>query len=261
MSTQARKTALVTGAGAGIGHATALKLLRAGWRVGAYDIDTSGLADLHERYDDHVVTGPLDVRDAEAWSAALDSLTAESQGQLNLLVNNAGILQSGLFTEIPLAAQQRTVEVNVIGTLNGCYSAYPYLRVTPDARVINLASASAMYGQPELATYSATKFAVRGLTEALDIEWAHDDITVSALWPLFVATAMTTDMDTASTRSLGIRLTADDVATDVLHLAEAKPGRLRSPHHAVGRQATALMALSSVAPTRVMRLINKRIAG
>ncbi len=253
------RTVLVTGAAAGIGRAVAERFHAAGCLVGAYDVDEAGLASLAGRLPG-LVTGRLDVRDADAWRRCLADLTARSGGRLDVLVNNAGLLRSGPFAQIPLEAQQRIVEVNVAGVLNGCHVAHPYLRDTPGAHVVNLASASAIYGQPELATYSATKFAVRGLTEALDLEWAGDDITVRALWPLFVSTAMTDGMDTGAVRSMGIRLTADDVAREVVDLVG--PHRLpQSVHRAVGRQAKVLMAASAMAPSWALRLVNSRLTG
>lgn len=264
------RTVLITGAAGGIGAATVRRFLEAGWRVGAYDVTTAGLEQLSEHAGGHtgdpelLVTGALDVTDPEQWARALAELTGRSGGRLDVLVNNAGILVGGRFAELPLDQQRRQVEVNVLGAVNGCHTAYPYLRDTPGARVINLASASAIYGQAELATYSATKFAVRGLTEALDLEWAEDDISLSAVWPLFVATGMTAHLDIGSTRSLGIRLSAEDVADVVYDEATRRRGPLGvlgSVHRAVGRPAIAMLTSSQLAPSSVLRVINRRIGG
>ncbi len=254
-----RSTVLITGAAAGIGRAAVLRFARAGFTVGAFDIDEAGLASLADEAGGQVHVGHLDVTDADAWRAALDGFADLTGGRLDVLVNNAGVLASGRFETIDLARQQRMVQINVGGVLNGCHTAFPYLRDTPGARVINLASASAIYGQPELATYSATKFAVRGLTEALDLEWREHDITVRALWPLFVATAMTDGMHTRSTDTLGIKLTADDVADDVFVTATS-PLRFAGVHRAVGLQAKALFAAAQVTPGRLLREVNRFLA-
>ena len=255
---------MVTGAAAGIGRATAERFHAAGFWVGAYDVDEAGLATLAaELGPERLVTGRLDVTDAAGWRSALEGLTAESGGVLDVLVNNAGVLASGPFEEIDLDRQQRMVAINVGGVLNGCHTAYPFLTGADDARIVNLCSASAIYGQAELATYSATKFAVRGLTEALDLEWGPRGIRLVALWPLFVATGMVDGMDIGSTRSLGVRLTADDVAAAVVAAATDVP-RLPLPHgvhRPVGAQARALFATAQLAPSWALRLVNRRVTG
>jgi short-subunit dehydrogenase len=207
------------------------------------------------------VVDTLDIQDADAWTTRLGELAEVTGGRLDVLINNAGILSSGHFAEIPLKEQRTIIDVNVGGTMSGCHAAYPYLRATPNAQVINLCSASAIYGQAELAAYSASKFAIRGLTEALELEWAKDDIRVCAVWPLFVATAMVDGLDTGSTRTLGVSLTADDVAESILKAAESRPRLPHGPHYAVGRQAQALMAIANFVPSRVLREINRRATG
>ncbi|WP_418002226.1 SDR family oxidoreductase [Mycobacterium sp. PDNC021] len=255
------KTVAITGATAGIGRATALRLDRAGYRVAAYGRNPTALDDLRAELGPDAVVASLDVQDADAWTARLTELAEVTGGRLDVLINNAGILSSGNFVDLPLAEQRNIVDVNVGGTMNGCYLAYPYLRSTAGAQVINLCSASAIYGQAELAAYSASKFAIRGLTEALELEWADDDVKVSAVWPLFVATDMVAGVDTSSTRALGVSLTADDVADSILKTIESRPRLPHGPHHAVGLQARALMAVADFVPSWVLREVNRRATG
>jgi NAD(P)-dependent dehydrogenase (short-subunit alcohol dehydrogenase family) len=251
-------TVFITGAAAGIGRATALTFARRGYRVGAYDVDLAGLESLREEIGGDVVTGRLDVTDPDGWADQLAAFTGGSR-RLDVLVNNAGILRSGPFQEIPLGVQRRIVDVNVGGVLTGLHTAFPYLRDTPGARAVNLCSASALYGQPELATYSATKFAVRGLTEALELEWKRFDIRVLAMWPLFVQTAMVDGVETGATKSLGVHLSADDVA-DAIYSA-THPTRNWPPkvHYPVGGQTKVFAALAQVAPNVVQRFLNKSL--
>ena len=97
------------------------------------------------------------------------------------------------------------------------HAAFAYLKATPQAQVINMGSASGLYGVPHLASYSASKFAVRGLTEALDLEWAKHGIRVGDLMPPFVSTPMLNNQrfQAPVLRRLGVKLEADAVAQAV----------------------------------------------
>lgn len=254
----------ISGAAAGIGKATALKFLQQGWRVGAYDIDASALSQLavQANAEQRLITGILDVTSASSWQQALTDFTQHTEGQLNLLFNNAGLLCSGAFTDIPLEVQQRLLDVNVQGVMLGCYLAQPYLHAAAqaqpyNARVINMSSASAIYGQPSLATYATSKFAVRGLTEALELEWQPLGIQVMDIMPLFVNTSMVTDMQANSIARLGVRLNAEHVADTVFKLSHYRGRRVHWP---VGRQATMMLMLSQFSPSWLTRLSNKWIA-
>ncbi|GGR41993.1 NAD(P)-dependent dehydrogenase (short-subunit alcohol dehydrogenase family) [Nocardioides luteus] len=255
------RSVLITGAAAGIGRATALRFAREGWLVGAFDIDVDGLASLAtavEPLPGTLVTGTLDVRDATSWQTALDGFAAETGGSLDVLVNNAGIIQIGSFSDLPLERQQAVVDVNVKGVVNGCHLARPYLQ--PGSHVVNLASASAIYGQPGMAIYSATKFAVRGLSEALDLEWSREGITVTALWPLFADTSMVWGHDFPALRRLKVSLTPDDVAESVYAAATSGHGLLGGIHRGVGTKARTLLALSGVTPSWANRMLNRLIS-
>ncbi len=252
----------ISGAAAGIGRATAVTFARRGYRVGAYDVDLAGLATLREQITAEggdVAIGSLDVTDADDWAQQLAAFTGPAR-RLDILVNNAGVLSSGRFEEIGLATQRRMVDVNVYGTMAGLHTAFPYLRETAGAQVVNLCSASAIYGQPELAVYSSTTFAVRGLTEALELEWRRHDIRVIAMWPLFVATAMVDGLQTGSTKSLGVHLTADDVAGEIFAATHPNRTWLAKVHYPVGRQTKVFAGLAQVSPNWIQRLLNKSVS-
>lgn len=254
-----RRCAFITGAGNGIGLATARLLARRGWFVGIADVNAEALAAAAaELGAANAWPCRLDVTSPEEWGGALAGFYQRT-GRLDLLVNNAGILISGPFESNPLARHHALVDVNVKGVLNGCYLAKPYLARTPASRVINLSSASAVYGQASLATYSATKFAVRGLTEALNIEWQADGIRVMDVMPLFVRTAMVRDMDANSVRRLGVRLTPEDVARVIAKAAEYRGG-LGKVHWPVGWMARLVHGMSGMAPDSISRFIAHRIA-
>ncbi|WP_067570293.1 SDR family oxidoreductase [Nocardia acidivorans] len=250
-----RPAVLITGAAAGIGRAIAATFAARGWTVGLYDIDADAAEHTAREIGGHTVAGAFDVTDAAGWERALAEFFAVT-GRLDLLVNNAGILYSGAFGDIALDRQHRLVDVNIKGVLNGCHTALPYLRRTPGSQVINLASASALYGQPGLATYGATKAAVRSLTEALDLEWRHYGIPVRDLLPLFVATDMMTEVakGSKSATTLGVRLSPDDVANAVWHTATHRRS-IRSSHVLVGVQTKITAAATQLSPAWLNRLV------
>lgn len=258
----APKSIFVTGAARGIGLAIVRRFGAAGYNVGAVDVDEAELANVKTEAVQHgwsVLTSPMDVTDFDAWQRTMGAFVGTTGGRLDILVNNAGVLAAGNFVDIAPQRHTQIVDVNVTGVIFGCHAAFEYLRDTAGARVLNLCSASAMYGQPQLASYSATKFAVRGLTEGLDLEWCGHDITVSALWPLFVDTAMLTGVHTGTTESLGIHLTPDDIA-DAAWRSLHRRSRLPKVHYPVGRQTKLAYYFSQVSPTWMTRLVNQRLS-
>ena len=258
---EGRPAIFVTGAASGIGRACAEVFARRGWFVGLYDVDADGAEAVAATLGKgNAVAGALDVSDADAWQRALAEFWMHSGERLDLLFNNAGILATGPFETVSLERHDAMLAVNVLGMINGCHSAFRYLQRTPGARVINMASATAIYGQPELVTYSATKFAVRGFTEGLDLEWSRLGIRVSDIWPSFVKTSMAQNFDhIASAKSLGIRLTPADVASAVWACATAKPW-IHKTHWTVGRQAWILALATRFAPPALSRQVVRYLA-
>lgn len=254
-----RKAIFITGAGQGIGKAVAERYARAGWFVGLYDINLDAVQTLRAQLGhEHSHALRLDVTDPAQWAQALDAFWEAAGQRLDVLLNNAGIAVSGPFQDIPLAAHHQIVDVNLKGVINGCHAGFSYLRKTPGAALINLASASAIYGAADLASYSATKFAVRGLTEALDLEWRELGVRVCDVWPLFVQTRMVEGLDLASLKSLGARLTAEDVAEVVW---KAGSGRSRRVHWKVGAQTHAIYNATCYLPDRLHRAVTAKLSG
>ena len=196
------------------------------------------LADEIDALGAKVVTGHLDVTDPDETAQRVSEFAEAAGDRLDVMINNAGIMKTGPFEEIAVSAHLKEIDINTKGVVNGLHAAFPYLKDTPNSVVVNLASASAIYGQPELANYSATKFFVRGITEALDIEWGSYGIRVIAVWPLYVKTAMTHNIKTGTTESLGIRLTAQDVADAILRRGRAVLSASHDPPGALSRRRT-----------------------
>lgn len=184
-----RKSIFVTGAASGIGAETARFFAKRGWFTGLYDLNEQGVAEVAD-----VIGGEnchyaaLDVRDRDQWASAMAGFSAATDGQMHVLFNNAGVGRYGWFEDVPPEDSDWMVDVNVKGVINGIYAALPLLKATSGARIINTASTAGVIGSPQLAIYSATKFAVRGLTEALDVEFRDLDIRVVSLMPWFIET-------------------------------------------------------------------------
>ena len=156
---------LITGAASGIGRATARLFHEKGWTVGLLDIAPQPLEELSAELGG-LWYQALDVTDLAAVEGALADFCGRHDGQLRLLFNCAGLLRFGHFEAIDMAEHARILAVNVLGLVQMTHAAFPYLKATADAQVINMGSASGLYGTPHMASYSSSKFAVRGLPRA-----------------------------------------------------------------------------------------------
>ncbi|MES2127931.1 MAG: SDR family oxidoreductase [Pseudomonadota bacterium] len=186
-----RSSIFITGAASGIGRETALLFAQRGWFVGIADTNEAGLAALARQIgSDDCHVSVLDVTDPARYQDRLAAFAARTGGRLQVLFNNAGIVRMGLNESIPLAQQHLMVNININGVLNGVHHALPYLKNTPGAHIVTMCSVSSMYGMPELAVYSATKHAVRALTEAFSLELAHHGIVVADIVVPYVNTPL-----------------------------------------------------------------------
>ncbi|ORW30329.1 short-chain dehydrogenase [Mycobacterium paraense] len=188
------KSVFITGAGSGMGREGAKLFHAKGWRVGAVDRNDEGLATLLRALgDDRLWTRAVDVTDKAALDGALaDFCAGNAGGGLDMMWNNAGIGESGWFEDVPYDAAMRVVEVNFKAVLTGAYASLPYLKKTPGSLMFSTSSSSGTYGMPRIAVYSSTKHAVKGLTEALSVEWQRHGVRVADVLPGLIDTAILT---------------------------------------------------------------------
>ena len=221
--TAARKAIFITGGGSGIGRAVAQRFAEQGWLVGLADVNRAGLDETaallpEGRSTCHV----MDVRDRDQWAAALAEFALVSSGRLDVLFNNAGIGTGGHFPDVAPIDADRLIAINFGGVVNGVYAALPLLKATPGSVILNTGSASGYYGMAGLAVYSATKHAVRALTEALDIEFSRYDIKVRDLMPGFIDTPLLNQNAPNANVPIRDRITAGGLEiTPVTKVAEA----------------------------------------
>lgn len=252
------KNAFITGAASGIGRATAEALYEQGWSLGLADVNEGAIHEYTIEWDpERVRCYALDVRSAQQFADTVSDFAKAHQNNLRLLFNCAGILTIDKFENISPERHQQIVDINVTGVINGCLAGFPYLRHTSGALVINMSSASAVYGTPDFASYSASKFAVSALTEALDIEWAEYGIRVCDIMPPFVKTAMVASQQATSPfiEKMGVNLYPEDIAAVVLKQIE-KP----KTHRAVSFIFQVGWALAQVLPRSLLHRIFRMLA-
>jgi NAD(P)-dependent dehydrogenase (short-subunit alcohol dehydrogenase family) len=247
------KAIFITGGASGIGRAVALHFAMRGWRVGLGDVDEAGLEGTLALLPCGAgSTYRLDVRDPVQWAEELARFAADA-GRIDVLVNNAGVASGGLLVDVPQDEIDRVIDVNFRGVVNGARAAHPWLRASaPGSCLLNTASAAALYGTAGVAVYSATKFAVRAITEALDSEWQADGIKVRSLMPSFIDTPLL-----ASPSHAGSNRTRRDIVvaaglefTPVEQAAEAAWAAVHGTrlHTLVGKTARRLAFVAKWAP-------------
>ena len=259
-----RKSIFITGAASGIGAETARLFASRGWFCGLADINEAGLASVAEEIGtDNCMTTRLDVRDRDNWKASLDKFGEATEGRMNVLFNNAGIGRHGWFEDIPDSENDAIIDINVKGVINGAKAAMPLLRQTNGARIVNTASTAGMVGPPQLAVYSASKFAVRGLTEALDVELSNVGIRCTTLMPWFIETPI---LDMGLTEGSNVKMSDQirDAGQDVYPVSLAAErawdaAHGKDVHYMAGKQAERARFAQRFMPKRLKKQLEKNL--
>jgi len=247
-------TIFITGAGKGIGKATALLFAQRGWFVGLSDINAAALkAVAAEIGEARCSTHLMDVRDIAQVRTAMADFGERTGQRMNALFNNAGILIPGGFEQMPLEQHHDLIDVNLTGIINVTHCALPLLKNTPKSAVINMCSASAIYGNPELTTYAATKSAVKSLTEGMNMLFRKHDTHVADLSPAYVNTDLVTDVkQDMELPDRDVKLGAEDIAR-----AAWKAVHSKKVHHYIGFDSNFFRFCKWLLPTAVLEGILK----
>ena len=255
-----QRSIFITGAASGIGRASARLFSSRGWFVGVYDLDAAGAERVATELGAGASHGGLDVTDLAAFRASVAHFGLASGGQMSVLLNNAGLLRTGLLEDISPESTRAMLDVNIYGVMNGLWASLPMLTGSERPCVVNLCSASAIYGQPELAAYSASKFFVRGLTEALDLELASKGVRVYDVLPGYVNTPMVSSQTftPGSLKSLGVHLTPERVAEVIWRAANAPSAA--TPHFYTEASNAVLTRLGGLLP-EFARVAVRKLAG
>ncbi|HKX28453.1 MAG TPA: SDR family oxidoreductase [Blastocatellia bacterium] len=175
--------AVITGAASGIGRALALRLAQTGASLAIADLNQAGLEETARQISGvKVSTHLVDVSDSER-VAAFAQEVVRHHGRASLLINNAGVALLGTFEELALHDIEWLMGINFWGVVYGVKHFLPILREQPEAHIVNLSSVFGLISIPGQSAYCASKFAVRGLTEALHHELLNSRVRVSSVHP------------------------------------------------------------------------------
>lgn len=251
----------ITGAARGIGRATAEAFLAAGAKVAIGDLDADlaaktaaelgGSTQVGARAVGRVVGLPLDVTEPVSFAAFLEAAEAEL-GPLDVLVNNAGIMPTGLFADEDPAMTARILGINLGGVINGSRLAAERFTSRGSGHLVNIASLAGVSGFPGLATYCASKHAVVGFTESLHRELAVHGVGVTAVLPGVVRTELSAGANTPAWTEAITTVDPEDVARAIVRVVGSE-----RPLVTVPRSLSATLKTMSLLPYRLRGLAEK----
>jgi NADP-dependent 3-hydroxy acid dehydrogenase YdfG len=253
----AGKTVVVTGAGSGIGRATALAFAHQGAQIAACDVDQPRLDVLASELGARaLVVKQVDVADRAQMSAFADAVHAVVPAA-DVIVNNAGVAVGGAFLDTSLDDWDWLLGINLRGVVHGCHFFVPKMTQRRTGHVINIASILGIYPAPNVTAYVASKFAVLGFSQSLRAELEPHKVGVTAICPGMIATAIVADGRISGEPSRKPKvvetfkkgLPPERVAEAILEAVRSNPA-VRT----VGRDAWVMHQMIKLAPQTAQRI-------
>ncbi len=255
------RVAVITGAASGIGRALAEALHREGCELALVDVQAEALAELATSLPG-ASTHVVDVSDRDAMLALPDQVIA-AHGAVHLVVNNAGVSCSKLFEEHTLQDWDWILGINLWGVIYGCHAFLPHLMAADTAHIVNVSSLFGIIGVPTQASYSATKYAVRGLSEVLWEELSHTHVGVTVVHPGGVDTKIVEDgrsSDRADQEHVLRRFKANAISAESAAAQIVAAVKKRQPRLVICKEAVLLDRLKRLFPVWANRFAAEQIS-
>jgi 3alpha(or 20beta)-hydroxysteroid dehydrogenase len=183
------KVAIITGSAGGIGTAAARRLAEEGALLVLTDADEDGVRRLADELGDRAISKKHDVTSEADWQAVVSS-ALQTHGRIDVLLNNAGVFLAAPLLETSLNDFRRVIDVNVVGVFLGMRAVAGAMAAQGTGSIINVSSVAGLTGSPYLTAYSASKWAVRGMTKGVAKEFAQFGVRVNSLHPGQIDTEM-----------------------------------------------------------------------
>jgi NAD(P)-dependent dehydrogenase (short-subunit alcohol dehydrogenase family) len=251
------RTAVITGAGSGIGRGIAQALARRGCHLALADIGDAGLAETAKLLDApgiRVSCHRLDVADRAA-AAALPQAVLAHHGRVDLLFNNAGVALGGTFEQVSEADFDWLFEINFGAVVRLTRAFMPHLKASDEARIVNVSSLFGLISPPGQTAYAASKFAVRGFSNALRLELEGSNVGVTVVHPGGVATKIAENARRPAGISNAEAAAQLERARRLLTMPPTEAGDIivraverRAPRVVVGGQAKIMALIERLAP-------------
>jgi short-subunit dehydrogenase len=252
------KTVAITGGARGIGRATATAFATAGAKVAIGDLDVQlaekAAIDISHAAGGQVVGLPLDVTQQPSFEQFVNDAEA-ALGPIDVLINNAGIMPTGLFIDEEPSATDRMIDINLRGVITGSRLAARRFADRGSGAIINVASLAGVSGLPGLATYCATKHGVIGFSEALAAEMRNQGVAVTVVLPGVVRTELSAGTTVPKWMQPVSTVDPEDVAKAMVAAVNSEKFRVTVP----GGLGAMLFAMSLMPPR--MRRLAGRITG